>query len=150
MKVKIERMYSHSRMPKYGTPGSAAFDIRAINAQILRRASTYTDIAFQTGLKFEIPEGHVLLLYSRSGHAYKQGINLVNCVGVIDSDYRGELQVMLRVPDMLDEDTILNLLDNAICQGMIMPVQQVEFETVEAVSETLRGAGGFGSTNVNP
>lgn len=98
---------------------------------------------FATGLSFEIPEGHVMMLYSRSGHGFKHGLRLVNGTGVIDSDYRGELMVKLH------NDGVRSALIESgerIAQAMIVPVEQAEFVFADSLSDTERGTGGLGST----
>jgi dUTP pyrophosphatase len=84
-----------------------------------------------------------MLIFSRSGHGFKDALRLSNCVGVIDSDYRGEVMVSLRA----DGEACPKIrTGDRIAQAMILPVPAVEFEEVEDLTETARGAGGFGST----
>jgi len=83
MEVKIEKLHKDAVTPVYGTAGAAAFDISTIEEKIVRRGFPQV---FRTGLRFEIPVGHVLLVFSRSGHGFKSGIRLANSVGVIDSE----------------------------------------------------------------
>lgn len=137
MQVKVKKLDRDAQLPVYGSEGAACFDLYANN---LRGDTTYG-----TGLAFEVPEGHVMLIFSRSGHGYKQGVRLANCVGVIDSDYRGEVSVKLH-QDRRDVDIYNAKCGERIAQAMIIPVDHVTFEEVEELSSTERGAGGFGST----
>ena len=144
MKVKIKKLHPEAIVPKYATSGAACFDLHAlIDEQIYVYCSVASPKTFRTGLSFEIPEGHVMMVYSRSGHGFKHGVRLSNCVGIIDQDYRGELIVKL-TPD--EENTMMVRNGDRIAQAMIVPVDRVEFEEVEELSSTYRGVGGFGST----
>ncbi len=141
MKVKVKRLYESAKLPTYATDGSGCFDIYTMLNGDTEHNDPHT---FSTGLAFEIPEDHVMLVFSRSGHGFKHDVRLSNCVGVIDSDYRGELKVKLAC------DKINWVLDFAagdrVAQGMIIPIEKVEFEEVRELSETVRGTGGFGSS----
>lgn len=135
MRVKFKKLHPDARVPKYATDGSACFDMYA--------TETCSDNElFKTGLAFEIPRDHVMLVFSRSGHGFKEGATLVNSVGVIDSDYRGEVAVKMNRP-------IKANAGDRIAQAMVIPVEQVSFECVDELSPTERGQGGFGSTGVN-
>lgn len=138
MKLKIKKLHPHALTPTYGTDGAACFDLYSITEDYEAPM-----IVARTGLAFEVPEGHVMMVYSRSGMGIKQGTRLANCVGVIDSDYRGEVMVALHN----DRDNAVRVgRGDRIAQAMIVPVQQVAFELVDELSNTDRGAGGFGST----
>lgn len=126
--------------PQYATEGSACFDLVAITDTVVMPESVAT---VRTGLHIEIPEGYCLKIYSRSGHgAY--GIRLSNCVGVIDSDYRGEILVK-----MISDTYIQKKINRGdrIAQAALEKVTQVYFKVVEDLSDTERGSGGFGSTD---
>ena len=133
--------------PKYATDGSGCFDIFSIEQDTVG-LSNQTRV-FRTGLIPEVPEGWVLLLFSRSGHGFKHDVRLANCVGVIDSDYRGEIKVKLTA-DSCGHFT-LNQGD-AIVQGLLVEAHKWEIQLIldDAVklSETGRGDKGFGSTDV--
>lgn len=134
MKVKIRKLHERAVIPTYATDGSGAFDLTATTKQ---------GQVYGTGLSVEVPKGHVLFVYSRSGMGFKEGIRLANCVGVIDSDYRGEIMVKLQ------SDHIVSTYPSPgdrIAQGIILKVPHIEFEEVEELSETQRGANGFGSS----
>lgn len=140
MKLKIKTLHPEASPPTYATLGAACFDIAAVeNARI----PVGDAVSVPTGLAFEIPDGHVMHVFSRSGHGFKHGVRLVNSVGVIDSDYRGELFVGLHNDGA--EPFIIRKGDR-VAQAMIVPVIPVQFETVDELSSTARGDNGCGST----
>lgn len=148
MKAKL-KLGEGAKVPTYATKGSACFDIYAVSYK--RIADNVFE--YSTGLFFEVPEGYVMNIYSRSGQGFKYQTRLSNCVGKIDSDYRGELKVQL-ISDIIllgEAEECLKFdpldLNNAIAQGEIVLAPQVEWEVVDALSETDRDTGGFGSTN---
>lgn len=151
MKLKVKKLREGAILPKYATEGAACFDIHALEVNERKHISSLchegNDVTCSTGLAFEIPPGHVMMVYSRSGHGFKYGVRLANVVGVIDSDYRGELMVKLTC-DSIDEDAPPLKIDPGarIAQAMILPIPSVELVEAEELSETARGAGGFGST----
>jgi len=138
MKLKIKKVHPDAVTPTYATSGSACFDLTAA-------AFDAATGAWRTGLTFEIPEGHVMRIYSRSGHGFKHGVRLSNCVGIIDSDYRGEVMVKLHQDSVANGYLTVSIGDR-IAQAEVGPVQQVEFEEVDELSSTDRGVGGFGSS----
>ena len=150
MQLKIKQLDYRAQLPVYATTGAACFDLHAIvTHDCMPDETPLEDMppnlprVIRTGLAFEIPEGYVMLVYSRSGHGFKNGVRLANCVGVIDSDYRGEVMVKLHN----DSCFAFNVYNgDRIAQAMIIPVQQVQFELVEELSSTERGSGGMGST----
>jgi dUTP pyrophosphatase len=128
------------QIPKYQTAGAACFDIQTLGWGNIAPGTQKT---FDTGLQYEIPEGHVMLVFSRSGHGAKSGVRLANGTGVIDSDYRGNLFVALRN----DGDTDFHISSgDRIAQAMIVPLPLVTLVEVAELSETARGEGGMGST----
>lgn len=134
-------------LPAYETPGSAGADIRA-NLLPEDRESGFTldpmhRAVVPTGLRVEIPQGFEMQIRPRSGLALKHGITLPNTPGTIDSDYRGPLGVALI--NLGAEPYVIHHGDR-IAQMIIAPVIQVQFQVVETLSDTARGAGGFGST----
>ena len=145
MSIKVKKIHPKALLPKYATEGAACFDIFAlvntVEGSVL--VSSSIPAIIDTGLSFEIPEGYVMLVFSRSGHGFKNDVRLANCVGVIDSDYRGELKVKLTA----DSYSVLEVnYGDRIAQGMLVPVGRVIFEEVSELSSTERGHGGFGST----
>lgn len=150
MKVKIKKLHPDAIIPKYATDGSGCFDIHAIQMERsiswIRCLYRGDSEIFGTGLAFEIPEDHVLLIYGRSGQAFKHGTRLANCVAVIDSDYRGEVMIKLTREYGSATDPLVVRNGDRIAQGMIVPIPRIEFEEVQELSETVRGDGGLGST----
>jgi dUTP pyrophosphatase len=151
---KIEVKYSSSTGKKlsYGTRGSAAFDIE--NSTELKwlpevRGSFYI-AEFNTGLRFILPENHVLKIFPRSGFGFKFQMELVNTVGIIDSDYRGEVKVKLRVPLSVDRTQLPTEIGTRLVQGIIEELPKVNLNMVQEQyikdDKTQRGEGGFGST----
>ena len=129
--------------PYYATPGSAAMDLHAcIDQAVVVPAGGRAVIP--TGLAIALPSAdYVALVYARSGLGIKHGIAPANCVGVIDSDYRGEIKVGLQTSG--SEDYTVQPGDR-IAQLMIAPVLQARLTLVDELDDTQRGAGGFGST----
>jgi len=149
MNLKIKKLHPGATVPKYATDGAACFDLHAvIEPALFEQTPRYTKpVTIRTGLAFEVPEGHVMLIFSRSGHGFNFDTRLANGVGVIDSDYRGEVQVKLtRDPREELVPPIRFQHGDRIAQAMVLPIPRVAFELVEELSDTQRGAGGFGST----
>lgn len=139
MLINVKKLHPDAVLPTYGTTGAACFDLYATVGTV----SPYQTAIYPTGLAFEIPANHVMLVFSRSGHGFKDDIRLSNCVGVIDSDYRGEVKVKLAADGI--KPPRFNQGDR-IAQAMILPIQQVGFALVDELSDTQRGGNGFGST----
>lgn len=141
MELKIKRLHPDAVMPEYATQGAACFDLRTLNGgEVTARGGTMN---CRTGLAFEVPPSHVLLVYSRSGHGFKNGLRLVNSVGVIDSDYRGELAVKICNDSPLGFGFMPG---DRVAQAMLVPIPSVTLVEVQHLSETDRGENGFGST----
>jgi dUTP pyrophosphatase len=146
MKLKIKKLDPRAVMPQYATDGAGAFDLVALPGETFKaHPCDHGAAMYRTGLAFEVPRGHVMLIFSRSGHGFNDAIRLSNCVGVIDSDYRGEVKVSLRA-DGYRSGKIGG--GDRMAQAMLVKIPSVEFEEVEELSDTARGAGGFGSTGV--
>ena len=139
MKLKIKKLHPDAVIPKYATSGAACFDLTAVD-KIYDPANGI--IEYRTGLAFEIPEGYVGNIYPRSS-VYKTCLSLVNSVGKVDCDYRGEVKAFFRIVNRVPNDYEIG---DRICQMEIVPVHQVEFEEVDELTLTERGEGGFGST----
>lgn len=137
--LKVKKLHPDAVIPTYGTGGAACFDLYALEGGVVKAGCSQ---AFRVGLAFEIPEDWVMTVYSRSGHGFKGGVRLANCVGVIDSDYRGELAVKLQS----DDAPLVVKAGDRIAQAMLEQVVRVRFQEVDQLGETNRGAGGFGST----
>lgn len=141
MNIKIKCLTETATIPTYATDGSGCFDIYSDN---LHDSYVFNPAVFSTGIAVEIPEGHVMLIFSRSGHGFNNNVRLSNSVGVIDADYRGEVKVKLACDDMDSGMEIKH--GERIAQALVMPVQKVTFIEVDELSSTERGVGGFGST----
>ena len=151
MKILIKKLHPNAREPVYGSAGAAAFDLHAatVNASDTAGARVIDIAICGTGLAFEIPPGHGMLILSRSGHGFKNDVRLANCVGLIDSDYRGEVHVKLtrdRDGDDGGVDPLLVKPGDRIAQAIIIPIAAIKFDVVDELSTTARGAGGLGST----
>ena len=133
-----------AKLPLYKTSGAAGADICALLEKPLVIESGKSAMV-PTGLYFEIPEGYEVQIRPRSGLAAKNGVTVLNTPGTIDSDYRGEINVILI--SLGDKPFTVNNGDR-IAQMLVAPVIQAEFSVVTSLDETERGAGGFGSTGV--
>jgi dUTP pyrophosphatase len=132
--------------PAYETPGAAGMDLRAaVEADAPLTLSPGKRALVPTGFVFEVPFGFEAQIRPRSGLAFKNGITCLNTPGTIDSDYRGEVQVLLV---NLGEESFVIERGMRIAQMVIAPVTQVAVQEATDASETARGAGGFGSTGV--
>ena len=144
MKLKIHRFYEDAVLPAYQSAGAAGFDFCAhINAPVTIAPGKYA--AFGTGIGVEIAEGYELQVRGRSGLAYKHQISLLNGIGTIDSDYRGEIHVLLY--NYGDEPFTVEP-GMRIAQGVIAKYEHVEWEEVAELSESERSNHGFGSTGL--
>lgn len=149
MNLKIQKLHPNAVIPAYATEGAACFDLHAakVNGNTHLGDVVYPGhpVLCDTGLAFEVPAGHVMLIRSRSGLAFKHGIEAFH--GTIDSDYRGPVVVMLSCEHLDDDEPPVRINPgDRVAQAMIVPVPAVRFELVESLSETRRGSGGFGST----
>lgn len=140
--VKIVRENDKIELPKYETSGAAGMDVRANITEPIVLGSLERTLV-PTGLKIAIPEGYEVQVRPRSGLALKYGITLLNTPGTIDSDYRGELKII--VANMSKDAYTINPGER-IGQLVLNKVEQIEWEVVETLDETERGAGGFGHT----
>ncbi len=141
LNVKIVNQSKHE-LPAYGTMLSAGMDIRAnIDAPVTLKPLERTII--KTGLFIELPQGYEAQIRPRSGMTIKHGISVLNSPGTIDADYRGEIGVI--VANLSSEEYTIEDGER-ICQMVVAKHETVEWEAVESLSETDRGAGGFGHT----
>lgn len=141
--MKIKLNHTEAKVPTYATTGSACFDLYC--AEVVEITSE--TVTINTGLIPEIPEGFAMMVYSRSGHGFKSDTRLSNAVGVIDSDYRGEIMVKLRKDSVKSMPPDLSV-GSRVAQAILIPANQVSFEVNEQLSESGRGSGGFGSSGV--
>lgn len=145
MKVKINKVREGAILPTYGSAGAAGADLYACLETPEQTVGKGETRLIGTGIKMAIPEGYVGLVYARSGLASKRGLAPANKVGVIDSDYRGEILVAL-YNQSGEAQTVRN--GERIAQIVIAPFLKAEFEPSDSLDDTARGAGGFGSTGV--
>jgi dUTP pyrophosphatase len=146
-KLLVQKLSATATIPAYATDGAACFDLHADNIGTVHPDQDSEQAAvFNTGLAFEVPKGYVMLIFSRSGHGFKDNVRLANCVGVIDSDYRGEVKVKLTQDTMGASGRLMVAQGMRIAQAMLVKYDPVQFEEVDALSTTDRGTGGFGST----
>ena len=131
-------------MPKYETDGSSGMDIAAFINENIEVKPGEKEIV-PTGFSLSIPKGFEVQIRPRSGLSAKKGISVLNTPGTIDADYRGEIKVILI---NLGKENFLIENGNRIAQMVVCPVTQVKMEEVDELSETSRGAGGFGSTGI--
>lgn len=146
IKVKILSDKMRSHLPTYATSGSAGLDLRACIDEAVELTPGKT-LLIPTGLAIHIDDpGYAAMILPRSGLGHKKGIVLGNLVGLIDSDYQGEL--MISAWNRGQETFVLNPMER-LAQLVIVPVVQVEFQEVEQFEVSHRGDGGFGSTGKN-
>ena len=142
--IKIKKLRDNAKIPSRGSASAAGYDLcSCTDADVEVLPSETAGIG--TGISVEIPEGYFGAVFARSGLAMKQGLRPANCVGVIDSDYRGEIIVAVH-NDSAEARTIRP--GDRIAQMVILPYLQVSFEEAGELEETERGAGGFGSTGI--
>ena len=164
-KIRFKKLREDASMPERGSSSAAGYDLRANNIEI--DGVRFENFALEnedridadggvkiysgetvmvgTGLAMEIPEGYFGAIFARSGLASKQGLRPGNCVGVVDSDYRGEIKIALH-NDTQNNSSFVLKKGERIAQLVIMPYLPVEFEEVDELDTTDRGEGGFGST----
>ena len=141
-KIKVKKLNDLAIIPTRGSEYSAGMDLHAAISESIY-ISPHETIKIPTGLAMELPKGTFGAIFARSGLATKQGIRPANCVGVCDSDYRGEYIVALH------NDSNISCTINPgerIAQLVVLPYIPIEFKEVDKLSDTERGLGGFGST----
>ncbi len=142
MLIRLKKINKDAKIPSYGSEFSAGADLYACEENEITIIPHETRL-IHTGIAIEIPNGYVGLIYARSGLASKRDLAPANKVGVIDSDYRGEILVALH--NHGNKDQVIQPFER-IAQLVIAPVTQATFEEVEELNTTERNAGGFGST----
>ena len=135
MKVKIKKLHEEAVIPSYAKNGDAGMDLTAVNVT----SDELGHLTYHTGLAIEIPPWHVGLLFPRSS-VYKTGQRLTNCVGVIDSGYRGEIMMKYSIGSECYQ------IGDRVGQLIIMPYPRIDFHQVHDLTPTERGSGGYGST----
>lgn len=142
--VKVKKLTDNAMIPVSKTEGAAGYDIASIEAVRIRNLNAELGATvIHTGLAFEIPEGYHMKVFLRSGIAYKTKLRLANHVAIIDSDYRGELMLLVENPSRQPIDVPAG---TRIAQCIIERNIPVSFEEAEELGETVRGTGGLGST----
>lgn len=139
--LKIKKLSENAVIPSYGSASAAGADLYSAEEEIVIKPGETKLV--HTGLAMEIPEGYVGLIYARSGIATKRGLAPANKVGVIDSDYRGEIMVSIYNHS---SETQTIAAGERVAQIVITPYLTVNFVESEELDDTLRGSGGFGST----
>tara|TARA_Y100000741_G_scaffold119974_1_gene90095 strand:- start:33 stop:470 length:438 start_codon:yes stop_codon:yes gene_type:complete len=142
VKVLIKKLNSKVQLPKYKTDGSSGMDLMAFIENSIN-IKPQQSVLIPTGISIAIPEDTEVQIRPRSGLAAKSSITVLNTPGTIDSDYRGEIKIILF--NHGKENFVINNYDR-IAQMILMPVIKAEFEEVKDLPKTLRGSGGFGST----
>lgn len=140
--LKIKRLGNNKVLPEYKTEGAAGMDLCAAIDEPVKLEPLERRL-IPTGLKIELEHGYEAQIRPRSGLSIKHGITLINCVGTIDEDYRGE--VCVGVVNVSNETYTIQPQER-IAQMVIARVEQADIEVVTELTETLRGVGGFGST----
>lgn len=148
LKIEIKQLpnFDGLKMPAYETDLAAGVDLRAaIDADTPLVLAPGERALIATGFAMALPPGYEAQIRPRSGLAYKHGITVVNSPGTIDADYRGEVKILL-----INHGTDSFIINRGerIAQMVVAPVTQASFEIVDSLSETVRGAGGYGSTGV--
>ena len=142
MKIQIKKLNENATIPTRGSDRAAGYDLYACleNEVVIGAGET---VKIGTGLSIAVPDGYFGAIFARSGLAAKEGLRPANCVGVADSDYRGEYIVALH-----NDSAVSRVVTpgERIAQLVVMPYLSVEFDEVDALDETERGAGGFGSS----
>lgn len=162
LNLKLKKVRDGAIVPSYAKPGDACFDLHACfdesrsaferGKRLTARVRPNYPVTIGTGWAVEVPEGHVLQVFSRSGHGVKHKVRLSNGTGIIDSGYRGELMVSLTLDHYLYAVSVADFVVNhgdRIAQAMIMPRPFVKMEVVDELSNTERGTGGLGSTGTD-
>ena len=145
MKIKISRLNENAKLPSAGSAQAAGYDLYSCLGDGAISIAPHATAMVGTGLAVAIPEGYFGGIFARSGLAAKQGLRPANCVGVVDSDYRGEIKVALHN----DSDEIRTIGNGErIAQLVVLPCLKLEFEETETLDETARGDGGFGHTGL--
>ena len=143
VKLLIKKLHKNIILPEYKTDGSSGMDLMANVEQTVKILPGEKKI-ISTGIMVAIPEQYEIQIRPRSGLAAKNGISILNTPGTIDSDYRGEIKVILI---NLGKDIFQINKNDRIAQMIVCPIIKVELKEVESLPETVRGKGGFGSTD---
>ena len=140
--LRFKKLDPRATLPAYQTSGASGFDFYSTEKAVLRPGEV---TLVSTGLAVEIPEGYEIQVRARSGLAAKFGVFLVNGIGTIDADYRGEIKVIMST---CGQRPVVLEAGERIAQGVLSIVEQCQIESTEALTSTVRGDGGFGSTGI--
>lgn len=143
MLIRVKKLSAEAQLPTRGSAQAAGYDLYACLPGGSVTVAPHATAKIGTGLALAVPEGYFGAIFARSGLAAKQSLRPANCVGVADSDYRGEYIVALH-NDSEEVRTVAH--GDRIAQLVVMPYLAVEFDEVESLDDTARGTGGFGST----
>jgi dUTP pyrophosphatase len=143
MEIKVKKLNKEAKLPFKATDGSAGFDLFAVTEKV-RMELTGPVVEYDTGLSFEVPKGHVGLLFPRSSVTTKTTLMLGCSIGVLDSDFRGSVKFQFRQVNPAARK-IYNVGDR-IGQIVVLPIPTLNFVEVDELSDTIRGESGFGST----
>jgi dUTP pyrophosphatase len=143
--LKIKKLDKDAIIPKYGSEDAAGFDLYSLSNEEIK-INSHETVLIKTGIALEIPKGYAGFIYARSGLASKKGLAPANKVGVVDSDYRGEIIVALH--NHSNEEQTISAHER-VAQMVIMPYVKAIFEETNELDDTTRGTGGFGSTGTN-
>ena len=142
MEIKVKKLTSTAKLPTRGSASAAGYDLYADIEKEVRIAPHTTEM-IGTGLSMEIPEGYFGAIFARSGLASRESLRPANCVGVVDSDYRGPFMIALHNDG--EQERVITPGER-IAQLVVIPYLPVEFIEADTLSDTGRGSGGFGST----
>lgn len=142
MLIKVKKLRDNAALPSRGSAAAAGYDLRACLDAPVTIAPGETKMV-GTGLSIAVPEGYFGAVFARSGLAAKQGVRPANCVGVCDSDYRGEYTVALHNDSAVPCEICSG---DRIAQLVVIPYLELDFQEAQELDVTARGAGGFGST----
>ena len=143
MQVKVKKLRGGARLPILGSKTAAGADLHACLDNDIQSIACHSTVMVPTGIAVEIPDGYFGAIFARSGLASKSGLRPANCVGVVDSDYRGEVMVALH-----NDMDVNQMIENGdrIAQLVILPCQSVAYVEAKELSRTERDSGGFGSS----
>ena len=142
MKIRVKRVSPTALLPTRGSASAAGYDLYAdLDEDAV--IAPHTTVRIDTGLQFELPEGYFVGIFARSGIASREGLRPANCVGICDSDYRGNYIVAMHNDSDIERRVTAH---EKIAQMIVMPCLSLEFEETDELTDTERGAVGFGST----
>lgn len=141
MRLSLKILNPEAVVPQYATAGAAGFDLHSVEDVTLHPGETRL---IKTGIAMSVPEGFEMQVRPRSGLSLKTNLRVANAPGTVDSDYRGEVCIIMTNTSMMTTERVK--AGERVAQGVICPVYQVDFQVVDLLEETARGSGGFGST----